>query len=91
MTPPKADLQCTKRRYWVQLQNEMVNSLDETPREFWKTIGRTGVADNRSQKIPFEVKTDDGSISTDPKFVLQKWKEDFEKKCIIYQLHVEIS
>ena len=45
----------------------MVNSLDENPREVWKTIGRTGVADNRSQKIPFEVKTDDGSISTDPK------------------------
>ena len=37
------------------------------------------MADNRSQKIPFEIITDDGSISTDPKFVLQNWNQDFEK------------
>ena len=73
------DVQRTKRRYWVQLQNEMVSSLDANPREFWKTIGRTGVADNRNQKIPFEVNTEEGSISTDPKIVLQKWRQDFEK------------
>ena len=40
----------------------MVNSLHETLGEVWKTIGRSDLADNRSQKIPFEVKTDDGSI-----------------------------
>ena len=55
------EVQRAKRRYWVQLQNEMVSSLDTNPREFWKTIGRTGVADNRNQKIPFEVNTKEGS------------------------------
>ena len=68
-----------KRQYWVQLQNEMVCSLDTNPRDFWKTIGRTGVADNRNKKIPFEVYNEAGSINTDPKSVLQKWKHDFEK------------
>ena len=82
------EVQCTKRRYWVQLQNEMVSRLEVNPREFWKTIGRTGVADNRNKKIPFEVNTEEGSISTDPKIVLQKWKQDFEK---IYNLKASCS
>ena len=73
------EVQRTKRQYWAQLQKEMVNSVDENPREFWKTIGRTGLADNRNQKIPFEVNTDDGSISMDPKLILGKWKQDFEQ------------
>ena len=29
----------------------MVSSLDTNPREFWKTIGRTVVADNRNQNF----------------------------------------
>ena len=44
------EVQRTKRQYWVQLQNEMVCSLDTNPRDFWKTIGRTGVADNKNKK-----------------------------------------
>lgn len=79
------EVQRTKRRYWAQLQNEMVNSVDENPQEFRKTIGRTGVADNRNQKIPFEVNMDDGSISTDPKIILGYWKQDFEQ---MYNLQV---
>ena len=82
------EVQRTKRRYWIQLQNEMVSSLEVNPREFWKTIGRTGVADNRNKKIPFEVNTEEGSISTDPKIVLQKWKQDFEK---MYNLKASCS
>ena len=46
-------VQRTKRQYWVQIQNEMVSSLDTNPRDFWKTIGRTGVADNRNKKHSF--------------------------------------
>ena len=73
------EVQRTKRQYWVQLQNEMVSSLDTNPRDFWKTIGCTGVADNRNQKNHFEVYNEEGSLNTDPKSVLQKWKHDFEK------------
>ena len=57
----------------------MVSSLDTKPRDFRKTIGRTGVADDRNQKIPFAVYNEEGSLNTDPKSVLQKWKHDFEK------------
>ena len=57
----------------------MVNSIDENPREFWKTIGRTGVPGYRNQNIPFEVYTDDGSVSTDTKIILENWKQDFER------------
>ena len=60
------EVQRTKRQYWVQLQNEMVCSLDTNPRDFWKTIGRTGVADNSNKKIHFEVYIEAGSINTDP-------------------------
>ena len=73
------EVQCTKRQYWVQLQNEMVSSFDTNPRDFWKIICCTGVAENRNQKTPFEDYNEEGSLNTDPKSVLQKWKHDFEK------------
>ena len=57
----------------------MVSSFDTNPRDIWKTIGCTGVADNRNQKTPFEDYNEEGSLNTDPKSVLQKWKHDFEK------------
>ena len=43
------EVQRTKRQYWVQLLNEMVSSLNTNPRNVWKTICRTGVADNNQK------------------------------------------
>ena len=68
----------------------MVSSFDTTPRDFWKTIGRTGVADNRNQKIPFEVYNEEGSLNTDPKSVLKNGSTTL-KKCIICKHHVVMT
>ncbi len=46
------------------------------PKEFWKTIKRLGPA--KKHNIPFEVYDDNNEITTEPRFVLNKWKTEFQ-------------
>ena len=69
-------VQQNKRRYWYKMQEDLTNSCDN-PKEFWRKIGKIGVGAERQRKIPMEVILSDGSISTDNKIVLDKWKSEF--------------
>ena len=57
----------------------MVNVAENNPNAFWKTIGRTGVRDNRKKGIPLEITVinDDGEVCKDRNLVFDKWKTDF--------------
>ena len=50
---------------------------NKNQKQFWKKIGKIGVADDRRQMIPMEVLDIQGNISTDLTTVLNKWKTDF--------------
>ena len=41
-------------------------------------FGKIGIQSSRKRQIPWEVVTDDNSISVDHNTVLEKWKNDFE-------------
>ncbi|CAC5403219.1 unnamed protein product [Mytilus coruscus] len=68
-----------KRKYQIQKENELHEKLKSTnKREFWKSIGKLGIANERKNQIPWEVVDSDGKINTGEKIVLNKWKSDFE-------------
>ncbi|CAC5383691.1 unnamed protein product [Mytilus coruscus] len=68
-----------KRKYQIQKENELHEKLKSTnKREFWKSIGKLGIANERKIQIPWEVVDSDGNINTGEKIVLKKWKSDFE-------------
>ena len=69
--------QKAKRTYWRSMQEEMLRMQTTNPKEYWKYIGKLGVAQERKQVIPWEVMQADGSISCDTGTVLEKWKADF--------------
>jgi len=70
-------VQRAKRAHWAQLQDELVSSLNNDTRLFWRDIGKLGVAQSKVKTIPLEVVCEDGSVSTDEKMVLNKWKSEF--------------
>ena len=70
-------VQRTKRVYWYNLQKQLTQECNEGTNEFWKTIGRVGLGQSKSRKIPMEVVLEDGTISRDCKDVLEKWKHEF--------------
>ena len=47
------------------------------PTNFWKTIGKIGVGNERQKNIPLEVKVN-GRITRDKVTVLKKWKDSFQ-------------
>ncbi|CAG2223305.1 unnamed protein product [Mytilus edulis] len=70
------NVQQAKRRYWYKMQDDLTSSCDN-PKEFWRKIGKIGIGAERQRNIPMEIKLEDGSVSTDPISVLNKWKNDF--------------
>lgn len=71
------EVQKAKRRHWYGLQNNLLQECNNDQTNFWKSFGKIGVGCTKSNKIPMEVKLDDGSISSNLKEVLSKWKNDF--------------
>ena len=59
------------------MQNEMVNAAENNPTDFWKTIGRAGVRNNRKNDIPMEIINDNGEVVKDRNLVFDKWKTVF--------------
>ena len=50
--------------------------VDNDSKDFWKTIGRVGVGEERKKSIPMEIITEDGSVSEKP-LVMKKWPDNF--------------
>ena len=71
------EVQKSKRVYWVSFQTNLASQCEENQVEFWKSIGKIGVAQSKNKAIPLEVVCDDGSISDNIDTVLSKWKNDF--------------
>ena len=62
-----------KKIYKKQFENH------ENPRDFWSTMGRLGLANDRRTSIPWEINDDDGVMKTDKNIVLHKWKTVYEQ------------
>ncbi len=59
------------------IQEELMQLNSSDPREFWKRIGKIGVAAERRTNIPWEVVNEEGLIVTDEREVLDKWRNDY--------------
>ena len=69
-------VQRTKRHYWFQMQSDVENLNKYNTQEFWETIVKIGVGNERRKRIhvPFEVEVN-GRITQDNKTVLETWKK----------------
>ena len=63
-----------KRRFQLEQQQLLQDRLEnrDNPRDFWAKIGRLGLANDRRTLIPWEVKDENGCITTDKDYVLSK-------------------
>ncbi|XP_053403285.1 uncharacterized protein LOC128558364 [Mercenaria mercenaria] len=71
------EVQRAKRLYWFSLQNGLLNDCNVDCNSFWKSIGKIGIANAKSNQIPLEIVLEDGSVSTNIQDVLNRWKHDF--------------
>ena len=63
--------------HWTDLQNEMVDKLNNDQQQFWRDIGKLGVAQSKNKQIPMEVVDQEGNANCSINVVLDKWKQDF--------------
>ena len=70
-------VQKAKRRYWYDMQTNLVKTSEENPQMFWKTIGKVGVAFDKRKQIPMEIVGHNGEIISDRHAVLDRWKTSF--------------
>ena len=59
-------VQRSKRQHWVEKQNELLNSCENSD-IFWKTIGKTGIGNERNKEIPIEIISELGRRQTQPR------------------------
>jgi hypothetical protein len=71
------EVQQCKRKYWFNMQEELLLESTKNQQQFWKKIGKIGVAENRKSIIPMEVIDDDGNVSSQLTEVLNKWKSAY--------------
>ncbi len=73
-------VQRAKRKHWWEVQEKLMCDSTVNKRHFWKEIGKLGIAKDRMPSIPMEVVVDeDGSVSTDPTIVLDRWRSAFSE------------
>ena len=53
-----------------------MNNINQ--RDFWKSIGKIGIANDRKRAIPLVVVDNNRSVTNDKMDILNKWKSDFE-------------
>ncbi|CAC5415578.1 unnamed protein product [Mytilus coruscus] len=69
-----------KRKHLLEKQGRLEEKLmASNQRDFWKSIGKLGMSNERNQSIPWSIIGDDGIVKTDKNVVLGKWKSDFEQ------------
>ncbi|XP_071136614.1 uncharacterized protein [Mytilus edulis] len=68
-----------KRNYQLRQQKELFDlSKESNTRDFWRKIGKLGIAKDRRDKIPMEVRLPNGNISKDINVVYETWKNEYE-------------
>ncbi|CAG2218392.1 unnamed protein product [Mytilus edulis] len=68
-----------KRNYQLRQQKELFDlSKESNTRDFWPKIGKLGIAKDRRDKIPMEVRLPNGNISKDINVVYETWKNEYE-------------
>ena len=69
-----------KRQYQKQERLRIHDQLcNSNQNEFWRSIGKVGLANDRQKRIPWAVVDNEGQIHTDRVTVLEKWKSDFQE------------
>ena len=58
------------------MQTDLLEDLDNDPKEFWKTIGEVGITNCQNTEIPMEVVSEGDQIKRDTDAVLERWKSD---------------
>ena len=70
-------VQRAKRRHWWHIQEQLLHYSCTDKQNFWREIGKTGIAKERSSRIPSEVVLEDGSVSSNLTDVLDRWRNAF--------------
>ncbi|CAC5391004.1 unnamed protein product [Mytilus coruscus] len=69
-----------KRQYQILERKKIEEKLCVSiQREFWKSVGKIGIASERKPCIPMAVLGPNGNVNTNKNDVLNKWKSDFQK------------
>ncbi|CAG2195952.1 unnamed protein product [Mytilus edulis] len=68
-----------KRNYQLEQQNKLQKLGEQNSSEFWKSIGKLGLANDRKSRQTFQIRSETGEITSDIDSVLEKWKIDYEK------------
>ncbi|CAG2257093.1 unnamed protein product [Mytilus edulis] len=66
------EVQKCKRKYWFSMQQDLLLESKRNQQQFWKKIGKIGVAENRKSVIPMEVIDQDGNVNSNLTAVLDK-------------------
>ena len=66
------NVQKYKRHFWFNMQSDLLDDVKSNSCNFWKSIGKIGVAFKKKHKIPMEVVDNEGNIVTDKEFVSGK-------------------
>ena len=73
------EVQKTKRRFWYKQQLDLEELSDKPPEDFWKTIGKIGIAQKREgSRMPKDVRDSNGNILTEPKSIETRWMTYFK-------------
>ncbi|VDI17339.1 Hypothetical predicted protein [Mytilus galloprovincialis] len=74
-----SEVQKSKRKYWYDMQEQLLSESSKNQHMFWKKIGKIGIAESRKHVIPMEVIDDDGNVSSELTDVLDKWKSEYSE------------
>jgi hypothetical protein len=67
-----------KRRYQAEKQDKLHSLNAQNSREFWKSIGKLGITNERKSKHTYQVRSETGDIDSDIDSVLERWKTEYE-------------
>ncbi|CAG2232002.1 unnamed protein product [Mytilus edulis] len=68
----------SKRRYQIEQQNQLHYLEGHNTKDFWKSIGKLGLANERKTQRIYQVRTENGEITNDTDTVLERWKTEYE-------------
>ena len=72
-------VQKSKRQYWRDMQQHMMDLHENDTREYWKYFGTLGVNTEQKRGLPSEVIKDDGTVTSDMLEVKSEWGNYFNK------------
>ncbi|CAC5409793.1 unnamed protein product [Mytilus coruscus] len=75
----RKDFDKLNRRAKRNYQLEQLNRLQKLFAQFWKSIGKLGLANDRKSRQTYQIRSETGEIISDIDSVLEKWKIDYKK------------